>query len=125
MVVDVTIASTEPTAEGHRVTVRVVVTDDAPIDRACDYYREIGDRGHGCIAKRKGCSGSGRIPFGRWTPPPKEPDRYEASFAEIIEDPGTYEASFRYTSRSARPCPSGENPYDSKGSGSATFVIPE
>lgn len=117
--VEVSVISITPTEAGDVVEIRVVASDsDHQIDRNCFDVR-FGTQNRACGSRDPACDGE--RPYGPWSPPPKEPDRFESHFMETFADPGTYEAAFQFfSSPSSDPCPPG-NPYESRGYGSVSF----
>lgn len=100
------------------------VNDPMAVDVAvANSFREIDGERHSCASADKGRPCPGQDPYGPRTPPPKDPDRYEATFTEVFETPGQHQATVGYGSQPSGGCPP-RNPYQSKGQGSVRFTLP-
>ena len=103
---------------GEPVRFTVVVADpDARVIRDYDNRRNYGD---GVIDEAPSSPVSCAEAFGRWTPPVKVSDRFEATFEHVYSRAGTYTASFSFGSTSG--C-TGADPYGSRGTGSVTLNV--
>ena len=75
--------------------------------------------GH-CIADYPACPEPKR--YGPWTPPATRPDHRELTFTHPYEKPGTYTATFGYSSMGVS-CMSYPDPSGSTGAGTVTFTV--
>jgi hypothetical protein len=105
---------------GEPVQFRIVATDDSQIDRDCIGALYGDDKDPYCSGTAASCPG-GPAAYGPWSPPEKQPDRYEATFSHIYDNAGTYTASF--TVRSYKGCTAPSSPYRSEGTGTVTFTV--
>jgi hypothetical protein len=118
MTVDVSVLTAEPTA-GRPVDIRIVVSDDARIERECSSPNFGDGGGFGCRVSIDCVAAPGA--YGSWAPPQKSNDRYETTLTHTYDQPGSYTATFTYSS--ADTCAQPETPYRSTGTGTVTITV--